>query len=419
MKNAAFIFVIMISVHAWASAEEYSIVVEADFDRGAGTTPFGWTAAGDTSMAKWDEHKTTQNRSLLIDDASPERYCEWFYDLGRIPEEALAAGKLFLSWDQRYNIKSGQMRMTALFFNGVGDIIDQKHWLVEGTSSGFEQDIWQSKAVELPLPASAAKIRFSMVSGGRNETTGLYYIDNFIIRSPAGAVPATLAQTGEYELVQIESWDMEQPDKWRPDCPQGWQFEGPIPYLARWCEDTAFSGKKSICIKDDDPRSNAFWSSYRYPLEFPPALLELSFAIKTEKVYGEWKITVAYYDIPVEHNYSPLNMRVDGIIKPFKNGIIIDWFKVMDSKKSGRNIVIDPQDSSGSDFMQVGQTKLKNSDKDKNGFWKVSARIPAYPDTKAYRIALFSGWDPASTGTVWLDDVSLSAIISTQKKESK
>jgi hypothetical protein len=417
MNAKILLIIISLTLFSYSQAQENPILVKSGIDTGS-DTPYGWKAAGDTSMAQWHEHKITQNRSLLINDTNESAYCEWHYELGRIPEQAAAAGKLFVSWDQRYNIISGEMRMTALFYNSSGGIIAQKHWLIEGISEGYDSEKWQNKEVELAVPPNAVNLKLCMVSGGPASTIGKFYLDNLIIRAPAGTIPLKLSQTGEYRLRLIENWDMEKTDSWRPDCPSGWQYDGPIPYLAGWCRNEAASGKRSICIIDDDPRSNALWTTYRHPLEYPPSELELSFAIKTKDIKGEWKIMIAYYDVGVEHNYSPLAMRVEGIIKTDKDSLTIDWLQAADPqiKPTGMGVATESSGYTGAKIKHISSTSLKYSDKDKNGFWRVSALIPAYYDTRAYRIALISGWSPESTGIVWLDDVSLSAVLPLEKE---
>jgi len=74
-------------------------------------------------------------------------------------------------------------------------------------------------------------------------------------------------------------------------------------------------------------------------------------------------------------------------------GLFIDWIKVTDK---------------GQETLGTDQYALPGPGG--NEFIQIKRRMPVPNDTQCYRVAILSGWDPANTGTTWVDEVSVTAV---------
>jgi len=213
-----------------------------------------------------------------------------------------------------------------------------------------------------------------------------------LILVAATAISATPEQAVDENAAHpvVDEWTMETADDIRPDCPKGWQYDGPLPYLASWAKGIAAAGERALTIADDDPRSHGLWCTRRMALADGRKDLDLSFALKVEKLTGTWQVSMNYYSSPVVHNYARLAHRVDALFSVVDEHLLIKW--VMHDEES---------------MTELGQDKLPLAKADKSGFLLVRRRIPIPKGTQSYRISLLSGWDPKNTGTVWLDNVTV------------
>lgn len=381
---------------AAASPQELLELYRSDFEAGDRVAPFGWRRAADESMAHWSrDYAASGERSLAVIDDSTSSHTEWVHDYVPLPEEG-ALGQLTLSWSERYRIRDGNMRLTVTFFDeGAANDLGSHHFETTGITDGFDRGNFRPREESIHVPRNARLLRLSLVSGGPAQTTGEYYIDDLVVSLEVDeAVLEALSSDRDRIVRPMHSWDMSAPHPRHSDRPDKWELSGPLPYMARWCDEVAATGTHSLRIDDHDDRSYGLWTSDRMPLEPPPLELEVSFRIRAVDLEGAWSVAIPYYDVPVQNNFSPLISRIDGMITPGADGgIRLNWRSV---------------DENGT--RPLFEQTYEAGDRDAEGFWEVSGIVPVPESARSYRFAFMSGWEPSNTGTAWLDDVRIQRV---------
>lgn len=370
----------------WAGSEQ--CLISYDFEAGSSGAPLGWRiTSSNESIPVWvDNRGATGQRCLAVVDEDAEGFGEWSTEALGLPEAARQRGYLTLAWDELYHLQGdSHMRITLMYRDENGEQVGLEHNVIRGSSAGWRQQKFTPRRRKMPIPDGAVSVMISLVSGGPKAATGVYYIDDVAIYAPPFRV---VDEGGPYPIV--EQWSMETPDHVRSDCPDGWEYAGARPYLARWGKGVAAGGERALMIRDNDPRSHGLWCSRRMNLVPRPDQLDLAFAMNVQDLQGVWKVTMNYYNVTTDSNYSPVIYRVDASFRVVDGQMLIDW------------VAQDP------DAMTIlGQDKYDLSQTDENGFIHVRRRIPVPKNGQSYRVALLSGWEPENTGTVWLDDVAV------------
>lgn len=349
----------------------------SDFEKG--TPPVGWRmfSANKTIPVVSSGHAFSGTKSLALVDKNADEFGAWGVDGILLSDSVREAGWIQLKAQALYRI-DGVMRLTFSFFDAAGERIDMKHVFLRGKSAGWDDGDFSELSEKVSVPATAASVRMLLMSGGPSDTTGEVYFDDVALFAPS----AQKLEPGE-PFPAANRWDMERGSLIRENCPEGWERSGALPYLARWADG-------ALCIADNDERSHGLWCTERTALNGFPEQLDLGFRLKPEKMSGVWKVSVHYYPYGVEHNYSQLMYRVDGVMEMVGDNLQIRW-EAHDAKA---------QSLVGSDVIEL-------SSADADGFVSVSGRLPVPERAKSLRVSFMSGWEPEATGTVWVDDVTV------------
>ena len=354
-----------------------------DFEGEFEGLPYFWENHGDKDITQWStDHSVSGKYSVALLDNSEDSFGQWKSGNLYINEEERLAGKLPLSWHETFNIKTGEMRLTVLFFDQKHNIADREHFIFSGKSEGWDSGHFTKRSELVSIPQNAVEFNVSIVSGGPTETVGKYYFDDLSIDFKTDTDDNTKQVARATDL--IASWDMEKQHALHKDKPEGWEYLGNFPYLASWSDEYATSGTKCLKIADDDKRSHGMWVSKRTALPEGCENVSLKFKIKTKNLKGQWRVSLCCYDVPVIHNYSQVKDRIDGIFEIQDDEVVFSW----------------------SNFNNDGKRPIEQHKyKGKNGFITIEQKINIPAKTRGFRIVVMSGWNAKNTGTIWVDDI--------------
>jgi len=183
----------------------------SQLDNPAVASPAGWNRGGSNSSIDVviDENSVSPSHALAVIDNDANGFGEWFQSL-QFGESVNGGDELQLKWFEMFNT-DGDMRLSFLFFDAGGAILEQRHFIVSGESDGWQVDIAGSEFTEreefLIVPNDATRMQIGLVSGGSEAVTGLFVIDDLSIAPPSGG---PLEATGfEFDSVSNElniSW---------------------------------------------------------------------------------------------------------------------------------------------------------------------------------------------------------------------
>jgi hypothetical protein len=368
------------------------VLADYSFEEGDWDMPTGWRKFGDVTLATWSElFSISGNRCIGLVDNNDMEYCQWQSESIHLPD---GLENLHLEWQECHDISTGQMRLTILIMDSDNNIIDQQHIVVSGRNCESDDIEFTTRSENIHLPNNSDRIIIAMVSGGQVSAKGTFYIDNLKLTSSyeTNIINHTTPRM-DTTIVPVVYYDMEQKHDLYDDRPKEWEYSGNTPYQATWACDISNSGVRSLKIKDNDIGSHGMWFTSRTALPENTTEIELSSALKLKNIQGSWKIVLCYYDVGAEHNYSPVNVRMDGCIHENTDHLTIQW------------ATIDPNG-----ITPLFTSTMPQTEKNSKGFWQVKVKLPVNENAKCFRIGIMSGWNPINTGCIWLDDVGIAAI---------
>lgn len=258
-------------------------------------TPTNWSRGGSgPTICQVIQLPSSGHGLAVVDDGN--QYGEWYRDLS-LAGLAVAGDALDLRWFELYDIVGTEMRVTVLFLSSGGGTVGVQHYVVRGQSEGFTGDLANSTFTErnetLEVPAGAATLRISLVSGGSVETIGTMIIDDLsVARHPAPVLLPDNLWTNSPTFEEGE--DLDQPT----GTPTGWNRGGSEQALGQVIMDNFISPSHALAVIDD---SNGYVEWYSdLPLSGvsrPGDSLELQwFELFNVSAGGEMRVTVLFLD---------------------------------------------------------------------------------------------------------------------------
>ena len=160
-------------------------------------------------------------------------------------------------WHQIYN----EMTLTIRFYNDNGDQIDEKIFIVNGDSSGWNGSLKTSllthRRETTIVPAQASRILIVMSSAGAPSAVGIYVIDNLVV--------SRIGSNGEPMIILRSPFGAGQRKYSENYIPDGWIHDGNHHSMAKIVEVGKDPSSAAFAILDDDPFSHAEWHNILSP----------------------------------------------------------------------------------------------------------------------------------------------------------
>ena len=326
-------------------------------------TPTGWQRGGNsTEFCQVIKAGQSTNHALAVVDID-NRYAEWYSDLS-LAGRVSTGDKLDLQWFELYEIAGSEMRVTILFLSSSGGVVDVKHFVTRGTSEGFTGDLATSTFTKrnetIDVPEGAATLRFSLVSGGTVETTGMLAIDDLsVARHPAPILlPANLwTNSPTFET----GTDLDQPT----GTPENWRRGGADATILQVTSLASISPTHALAVVD------------------------------TNNSYGEW-----YSDLSIS------NLVRQG------DTLNLQWFELYNIAGGEMRVTVLLLSSTGAvveaqHYVTRGQSSGWTGSIDGSSFTKRNESIVVPEGTATMRVSLVSGGPGETTGVMVMDDFSM------------
>jgi enoyl-[acyl-carrier-protein] reductase (NADH) len=173
--------------------------VNSNFENGTGLdqtngTLVNWERGGadPTICQVITNNAVSPTHALAVVDSNSngDGYGEWYSDVN-LAGSASPGDTLDLQWYELYQLDAPEMRLSVMFFNGVGVAVGgTTHFVTSGTTSPgwvstLEDSTFTKRNGSLVVPSGAAKMRCSLISGGSGTVTGVMAIDDLsVARAP-------------------------------------------------------------------------------------------------------------------------------------------------------------------------------------------------------------------------------------------
>jgi hypothetical protein len=132
----------------------------------------------------------THALAVVDNNTADNGYGEWYSDVP-LGINASAGDTLNIQWYEMYNLSGPEMRLSVLFFNGVGaQVGGTTHFVTTGTTSPgwvstIDDSTFTKRNGSMVVPFGAVTMRCSLVSGGSGNITGAMVIDDLsVARAP-------------------------------------------------------------------------------------------------------------------------------------------------------------------------------------------------------------------------------------------
>ena len=168
-----------------------------DLDLATGT-PDNWNRGGNdgTICQVSTANSVSPTHSLAVIDNSTTGYGEWYSDVS-LSGNANPGDTIAIQWSEIYNIDLGnEMRVDVRFLDMFGSGGDN-NFVVSGNSPGWAGTLGGStfdvRNQTLVVPTGAVTMRIQLTSGGPQEGTGQYIIDDLSAAVMPVPEPSTIA----------------------------------------------------------------------------------------------------------------------------------------------------------------------------------------------------------------------------------
>lgn len=225
-------------------------------------------------------------------------YGEWYSDWP-LAGAATAGDELNLQWFEMFNVSAGgEMRLSVLVFSAADAVLEARHFVAQGQSAGWAGSAGASAFVRrteaITLPAGAAKLRVSLVSGGSAETTGLMIVDDLSINKSPPALPEVLAGNVWPNPGFEEGTELDLPT----GMPTAWNRGGNEGALCVVINSNAVSPTHALAVVDDSDAGYGEWYA-NLPLGAATAggrLLNVQWFELFSIPAGEMRVTLLFFD---------------------------------------------------------------------------------------------------------------------------
>jgi hypothetical protein len=332
--------------------------------------PTGWQRGGNdpTIDIVTTQNSASSTHALGVIDNNAAGYGEWYANID-LAGRAAAGDQLNLQWFELFNVATGgEMRLSILFWDANNGLLGEKHFTATGQSAGWSGDVacstFTKRNEAIIVPANAARLQISLVSGGPAETTGVMFIDDFSVAKPLP--PPSILVRNFWPNPTFEEGD--QLDNPGAGSPLGWNRGGSDSRGDIIRHDKATSPTHSLALNDTNANG-----------------------------YSEWYASVSLIDIATAGN--SLNLQ---------------WQQVYDTTGQMR-LTATFIDGAGvaighSDFTVNGQSPNWSGDLATSPFEKRN-EVLIVPDTAArLQLGIASGGGSEVTGSFIIDDLSVATV---------
>ncbi len=333
-------------------------------------TPTGWNRGGNQPAlcVVASSRSVSPTHALAVFDEDPAGYGEWYADFDLVGH-AGPGDLLNVQWHQIHQVSAGgEMRLTVLFFNDTATVVGEHHFVVQGDSPGWTGDLassgFEQRRETLTAPEGAAQIRCALVSGGSLETTGLLVIDDLSLAVAEGSDLLSgnfWPNPGFEEGVALDTPE---------GTPDAWSRGGNEPTINIVSSDAAQSGSRSLALHDESAAG-----------------------------YGEW-----YADLPLDGLAAPGDL------------LNFQWFELYNVSDGGEMrvtvLTFDAEGGIASEehFVVSGQSPGWTGDPAASTFTRRTGQIVTPASASRLRIALVSGGPLETTGSFFIDDLSVAVL---------
>jgi hypothetical protein len=331
-------------------------------------TPANWSRGGNDSVICQilTDNFTSASHALALVDTNESGYGEWYSDL-TLGANASPGDLVDIKWFELHSITNGEMRLTATFFDASPAIVGETHFVATGQSDGWLGTIAGSpftlRRGQVPVPPGAVRMRFSLVSGGPELTTGVMVIDD--LSAAVHVVPPSVLAGNFFPNPTFE--DGVQLDEATLGSPSGgWQRGGSASSIDQISTNNSVSSTHSLALVDDDSGNYGEWYLF----------LNLAGIVSDGDA-----LDLQWYQI---YSVTNENMRLS--------------FAFLDAG----NVELAKQDYSVSD-----QSPGWNGSVGSSPFQRQYQRLAVPPGTTQLRVNFASGGSSLVTGTMVIDDLSV------------
>jgi hypothetical protein len=146
-------------------------------------TPAGWVRNGsDTNIDQVITINNGPTYALAVIDTETNQYGEWDADLALSSATAVPGDLINIQYSALWSVVNGAMRLSVFFFDASSNQLSEADYNVSGQSTGWAGAIAGSsftvESNQVLVPANAARMRFSLVSGGPELATGVFLLEN-------------------------------------------------------------------------------------------------------------------------------------------------------------------------------------------------------------------------------------------------
>jgi hypothetical protein len=344
----------------------------AGLDQSATGVPTGWQRGGNDSSIDMitKQNSASSTHALAVNDTNAAGYGEWYANTD-LTGRAAAGDVLNLQWFELFNVNAGgEMRVTVLFWDANNTLLGEKHYVAKGQSSGWSGDLacstFTKRNEQLTVPAKAARMQVSLVSGGPPATTGLMVIDDFSI---AKTLPPPMILAGNFWSNPTFE-EGAQLDNSTAGLPAGWNRGGSDSRGDVILHDKATSPSHALALIDTNATGYSEW--YASLSLVGKASGGDSLDVQWQQVFdttGTMRLTILFFDLA---------------------GTVV-----------GQN-----------NFTVNGQSADWSGDLATSPFEMRTERIEVPAGAERMQIGLASGGGAEVTGTIVIDDLSVATVSS-------
>jgi hypothetical protein len=326
----------------------------------------GWSRGGSdpTVCQVTTNNCLSPGHALAVLDQDGSGYGEWYSDLLNLTGRANPGDAITVQWSELFSIVDGEMRVTVGFFTASDMFLSETHFVVNGQSAGWQGSIEAStftqRAQALAVPAGAAKLRVSLVSGGSEATLGEMVVDDLSV----GPLPhARLLAGNIWPNATFETGDLLDTTN---GIPAGWNRGGNQSTICQVVTNNFVSASHALAVVDASASG-----------------------------YGEW-----YSDFHLAGHANP------------GDTLNLQWFELYSITNGEMRVTALFSDSAGVELQAHSYTATGRS-----GGWSGAVGGSAFsirrtqliipPEAVGLRIALVSGGPETTTGVMLIDDLSV------------
>jgi hypothetical protein len=227
-------------------------------------TPTGWVRNGsDPTIDQVITIDSTPTYALAVIDNETNQYGEWDANLALSSTNAVPGNLINIQYSALWSVANGAMRLSVFFFDASSNQLSEADYNVSGQSVGWSGAIAGSsftvESNQVLVPANAARMRFSLVSGGPEAATGVFLLENLSAAVQViPPIPSTVLAGNFFPNPTFEEGaDLDNPTQGIPA--GGWQRGGSSPVIDQITTNNWTSFDHSLELLDNDTNNYGQW----------------------------------------------------------------------------------------------------------------------------------------------------------------